>query len=454
MPLFKDTPEKAAVREHDLPLIVAFSREKGRRLRYLGLPGPEMLDVLLWGEYLSDIVAVEDERVSGTISETELVLTAFRNNLVGQLTLLSGDIDSLLTLGVDKNGMQAEYPFDIVNLDYQGGVIHRRQTGTARRVDAIKDLIRRQADSRSDFLLLMTFSCRNDDQNEIAEVLDDILRMESDRVENLDEYMAHLRDARMDWRLKVYVPHMIRLACMTFGYDPAFFSVITYLGGSGHVRLVHFAVRMKWIRRAAGAPPTQSMLEVLTLPMMEVQEGNIIPCSYNIPVSITRLHEAVPEVEPSSELLVALFSRQFEYEVMQYLRRQYQYTEIRPHYRPEFLHGREADVYARKRSDFVDDITICECKLRFNESKMIGVDEIRRFSSLLKLARDYEEERAQAEGKTVRVRGWHVSNAAAATDAAVKQAHEDGIEIWRGELAQNWQVQGDCTISRMTRLSR
>ena len=71
---YQSTPEKDAVRDHfDLPLLQAFSSDKGGKLAYFGLPGEECRDIHAWRDLLSEVAAVE--RKPGNLRKMREVLT-------------------------------------------------------------------------------------------------------------------------------------------------------------------------------------------------------------------------------------------------------------------------------------------------------------------------------------------------------------------------------------------
>lgn len=136
----------------------------------------------------------------------------------------------------------------------------------------------------------------------------------------------------------------------------------------------------------------------------------------------------------------------FETEVESYLRRELQYTHSFCRYKPPYL-GRQIDVFASK-GDQRTTITICECKLRFN-NKPIDYDEIERFSELANTVRKHEGEKAAREGRKVTTYAWLVTNADSAEEGAFVIAKKNKIEIKHAEIPKgrerlikdaSWQV--------------
>jgi len=141
-----------------------------------------------------------------------------------------------------------------------------------------------------------------------------------------------------------------------------------------------------------------------------------------------------------------LASYKFEREVESYLRGEHQYTHSRCNYKPPYL-GKDIDVYASKGERVVT-ITICECRLRFND-RPIEVTEIEKFSKLVSVVRDYERKRATKEGKRVKLHAWFVTNADSIENKAASMAKRNKIDIKHAEVPKgrerllrdtSWQV--------------
>ncbi|MBN1357567.1 hypothetical protein JW988_02250 [Candidatus Bathyarchaeota archaeon] len=130
--------------------------------------------------------------------------------------------------------------------------------------------------------------------------------------------------------------------------------------------------------------------------------------------------------EKTDSYLDNLASYKFEREVESYLRREFQYTYSHCNYKPPYL-GRDIDVYAFKGESVVT-ITICECKLRFN-NQPIDITEIEKFCKLVRAVRDHEKEKGMAEGKRVTLHAWFVTNSDSVEKEAVTMAKRNKIDI-------------------------
>jgi len=158
------------------------------------------------------------------------------------------------------------------------------------------------------------------------------------------------------------------------------------------------------------------------------------------------MHAVQQFQDRTDDYLDNLASYKFEREVESYLRREFQYTYSHCNYKPPYL-GKDIDVYASK-GDPVVTITICECRLRFN-NRPIDVTEIEKFCKLASAVRDHENEKAAREGKRVTLHAWFVTNADSVEKVAATMAKRNKIEIkhakvpkGRERLVKNtsWQV--------------
>jgi hypothetical protein len=150
--------------------------------------------------------------------------------------------------------------------------------------------------------------------------------------------------------------------------------------------------------------------------------------------------------DKTDDYLDNLASYKFEREVESYLRREFQYTYSHCNYKPPYL-GQDIDVYASKGEPVVT-ITICECKLRFND-RPIDVAEIEKFCNLASAVRNHEKEKATREGKRVTLHAWFVTNADSVEKEAATTAKRNKIEIKHAEVPKgrehlvkdtSWQV--------------
>lgn len=291
------TPNKQKVREMDLLLIERYFKARKGDLRYLGLPASSIKDILQWQGYFQHFSAVERGRPGEEYRyQHDLILTAMQHGLAHRLELLRGDMDEILLRGRDDFGNPVLYPFDVVSLDYSGGLIYKNSSGRAKRAESVESLFREQSARNQDFLLLTSCNLDNEDQGEIRAVFNDIERelnkLGVDVTGTIQAYLGHeLEEAR----LKVYVPYLIgRLAARW--YQCEYFKPIYYEGNRG-TRMMHFSMRLKRTTKyIAGRPSRQSLVHILNLPAFHCIDGKPYETDFKIPkVVIEALSQ--PEAE-------------------------------------------------------------------------------------------------------------------------------------------------------------
>jgi hypothetical protein len=271
--VFKTTPSKDLVRDkYDKQIVTEFHEAAGCKLSYFGLPGALMLDVLSWKESLRFFTAVERDDY---LIRHRLLGTAFEKGIDPQLQLLSGDIDDVMANWKDVNGeVPALRSYDIVNLDYEGGIVYKDLQGDSRRMRSIKKFIMRQADEKQDFLMLMTVNTRNKDCKEFENTLDDIEAQLSEYGIDASEIIEWYKAQGYDLKLKVYVPYVFDSIAASHRFMVRYHPPVSYLGSSNR-RMVHFVMQMEYDETRAGRPRTRSLVYVMNIPLLEIRKNTL-----------------------------------------------------------------------------------------------------------------------------------------------------------------------------------
>jgi hypothetical protein len=260
-----------------------FNKRKGT-LRFLGLPASTMMDVLQWQNYFQHITAVErGEPGKEYLYQHDLMLTAMQHGLTGKLDLLRGDMDEILLAGRDGFGNPVSYPFDVVSLDYSGGLVYKNSTGWAKRPESIGCLIEEQAKRNQNFLLFVSCNLNNEDRGEIRAIFVDIERelekLGLDAHNIIQAYMGHELE---EVRLKVYVPCLIGSLSARW-YQCEHFKPIYYEGNRG-TRMMHFST---WLNRTldyvAGRPSRQTLVYILNSSAFHCVDGELQETDFGIP---------------------------------------------------------------------------------------------------------------------------------------------------------------------------
>ncbi len=268
----------------NLKLIKRFYCERKGELRYLGLPAAPLSDILQWGEYFCHFSAVERGKKDEEYKyQHELMLSAMRHGISNKLLLLRGDMDDIFLNNEDEFGNSLVYPYDVVSLDYSGGVIYKDDSGKAKRPDSIAKLMENQAKLNQNFLLIISTNMDNEDQGEIKAVFPDIGRalgkLGIDAERCVKGYQEHELD---EARLKIFVPYLVNRLASRW-YQCEYFKPIFY-EGNRDTHMMNFAV---WLKRTkdfiAGRPSRQSVLNILNLQAFHCVDGELHETNFNIP---------------------------------------------------------------------------------------------------------------------------------------------------------------------------
>jgi len=270
---FTSSKNKDVIRStYDLDLVRSEYEHHKRELTYFGLPGWRMLDVLTWRNYLKSVIAFEEQ----PILAVQMLLTAFQNRIESQLTLFNEEMDSALIRNKLTNGATIPYGFDVVNLDYEGGIVYKDIQGDSKRVKALKALFSGQEALKKDFLLLLTLNVRNNDKGEIDRVAQKILK------DNGIKGSTDIVSKPVAVKYKIYIPFLIQLIAESNRFDCWVHSPIHYSGINNASTLVHFAFTLRFNKNiSAISPSTQTMKQILRLEMFQAREGRILSEAIN-----------------------------------------------------------------------------------------------------------------------------------------------------------------------------
>lgn len=280
------TKNKVKVRELDFILIERSFKQRKGELRYLGLPASTLVELITWNDWFIHFSAIERGK-SGYefLEQHNLMLTALRYSLSEKLLLLRGELDDVLNNNQDQFENPVSYPFDVVSLDYSGGLVYKDPSGKSKRTQSISNLFSRQADHNKDFLLFISTNFDYGDDGEIDRVLQDIDReltkigvLENSTIKSILNNKSKSNEAR----LKVYVLYVIKSLTARW-YKCELYKPIFYLGNR-NTPMAHFAFSIKHNSNyVAGKPNLSDIVEILNLPAFVCKEGELTETNFNIP---------------------------------------------------------------------------------------------------------------------------------------------------------------------------
>jgi hypothetical protein len=288
---FQDTPNKATIRQKwDLPILISYADELGRKLAYFGLPGVETKDLLDWREVLGHRTGVELLHKSGARRQDELraidqlQLSIMLNHLDSDWQLLRGDIEDVILNGYDIDGTPPAlndgdvphrrlYQYDLYNLDFLGGIGYADVRGESKRIRAIRKLFDRQRGH--DFLLLLTINVRDTVGGELSDYLCEVSEDYDDSELGATlHWYAETGRAMKKYKLKAALPICLQEFARNCSFNCFCYPPLAY---SGHnALLVHFVFQLGFVPgRNFPVPRQQRVEELVNLPLVEVEGGGI-----------------------------------------------------------------------------------------------------------------------------------------------------------------------------------
>jgi len=278
------TINKAKVREVDFVHIKRHFKEDKGKLRYMGLPGRNLVELTMWSSFFCHFSAVERGKGdTGYVEQHHLLLTAMQTGLSDRIVLLRGEMDEILLNGKDDYQTPVQYPFDVVSLDYSGGVLYKDKSGKSKRVESISRMLGRQADFDKNFLLFISCNLDYEDHGEIKRVLGDFRReLAKIGIDANTAIQRILNHEKEETRLKIYIPYLIKSLSDAW-YKCDFMKPIYYLGNR-ETSMMHFAF---WLKRtskySAGKLSISDLLEILNLSTLRCHKGKIKETDFGIP---------------------------------------------------------------------------------------------------------------------------------------------------------------------------
>jgi hypothetical protein len=270
---FESTEAKDYIRNiFDYRIISEFKKVyyPDQQLAYFGLPGEQLLDVLSWREFLGRWTGVQ---ISETPQEEEVYNNMVKNAIVNRLERdfqpIKSNIDHLLTFDSEAS-RRIKWPYQIINLDYYGGLVNIRTDGSSQRQEALRNLFIKQLNSS--FLLFLTLNLRDRDNDELI----NLVNHEEEELLDLDligvsECFSAHREFNHAGELKIYVPIFIGLIAQK--HDVQFYPPILYRGTQ---QMIHFAVVCTPYTKSSGGRQfrTSDRIQLINLPLYLLHTGD------------------------------------------------------------------------------------------------------------------------------------------------------------------------------------
>lgn len=300
---FKDTPRKRVIRNQWCKSLVGFVHEKlGYKLIYLGLPGPQALDLAEWIDYIDQVIAFQcrDYPHPSSVHQKRETVQELDDRLrdlerQGKLTTFSlydGYIEEVLLRGRDTIGN----PFNqneivtIYNLDFCNGITVPLEVlddeGNIQKYyksDAIRKLLEIQRDISSKmrskkFIMFLTIHSsfwKEEAKDFLKQTDSEALKKYFAKIDSLN---APQKTVRL---LKAYIFETIKRYFCHSDFTPEFLPAI-YYQGAGLDRqnwLLLFTIIGSFNKQIREAPCFQQPRTFLNQKFLTVSNNSLMPLS-------------------------------------------------------------------------------------------------------------------------------------------------------------------------------
>ncbi len=282
---YTNPPKDLLRREYDAAIIKNKFRDVCDEVVYFGMPGPFMLDVKEWSDYLGFVIAVENKTDLTGVME----MTANSLGLSGKTQILQGDIESVLRNWEDDRGeTPARESFNVVNLDFEGGFLgHSDIVKQDIRTDAIRELFRHQKAGKQSFLLFLTVGfrekCEQEYNQKLIHIGEELAELNLDVHNTISWYLS--RNKR--FKLKVYITYLMDEIGRAYRYLLKTY-LCFYYKGTGGVPMMHFIFDFQYSIQSI-APRRHGLKSLLNAPLYIASNDRVEPSPIQPPPVIGRI---------------------------------------------------------------------------------------------------------------------------------------------------------------------
>lgn len=295
---FKDHPTKCTIRENWCkPILNCVSRELGKKLVYLGLPGIDCLDIRSWLEYLDKIIAFDCgdyendppkvEVVDQNLGKLNETLRNFeRSGRIKDYSIYNGYIEEVVLRGIDnygeffrQNDIVTVYNLDFCNpltvplklIDEKGNVSKHYKLETIRKLLEIERDLQKSREQKKFIMFLTVHS--NFLEKEAKKLVKDVeANLYKEYYKKVQELTGQEKRIRL---LKLYVYYYLKEQFNNLQFIPDFLPPI-YYKGVGNNYLITFTIFGTFFQDPSGrAPFNQKMDTILKNRFVQIKNKDI-----------------------------------------------------------------------------------------------------------------------------------------------------------------------------------
>jgi hypothetical protein len=278
--MFVSNPPKDLLRRDvDAPIIKKKFENNYENVTYFGMPGPEMLDVKEWLDYLGFVIAVDNDLSALGVMN----MTAASLKILDRVQFLRGDVESILVNWQDEDD---EAPlrdsFDVVNLDFVGGIMgFGEDADHDKRVNAIRELLRHQRNETTSFIMFLTIGFREKHMDEydrkLRHIGHELDKLGLDATPTIEWYFSH----PPRHKLKVYVPYIVDEIGRANRFRLDMYKCF-YYKGTNDIPMMHFVFDMEYSVENV-SPERLGLRALLDCPLFIAHQDHVKACPNHPP---------------------------------------------------------------------------------------------------------------------------------------------------------------------------
>lgn len=329
---FKNTIQKEVIRTQWCKSLLKFVHEKlGYKLIYLGLPGPQALDLLEWIDYIDQVIAFQcrDYPNPSSINQSREKVLELEKKLrdferQGKLTtysLYDGYIEEVVLRGRDINGnhLSQNDVVTIYNLDFcnsitvplevkddEGNIQKCYKSDAIRRLLEIQRNISSQTRGKK-FIMFLTVHSRfweEEAKKFVSQTESEPLKKYFLKINSLCEAQKQIR------LLKAYIFDTVKRYFCNYDFTPEFLPVIYYKGAGSVIEnwLLLFTITGTENKGISEAPCFQRTDDFLSQEFLTVYNKSLISLNQEGIVEMNCVQNSVEAFE-NSECYKQLWSK-------------------------------------------------------------------------------------------------------------------------------------------------
>lgn len=302
---FKDHTSKRVIREQWCKPLIKYIHEGLKcKLIYLGLPGPQAIDLLTWIEYIDKVIAFQcrDYPKPSSVSQSKAKVQELEGKLrelerqgkISTFALYDGYMEEVILKGKDTNGnhFNQDDVITIYNLDFCNGITVPLsvvdEKGNSRdyyKSEVIRKLLEFQRDvstktQSKKYVMFLTIHSKfwfKEEERFISQTQDSDIKS---YINTLSKLTGRSKRVRL---LRAYMYQILRSFFCNCDFTPEFLPAIYYQGAGKEQEnwLMHFTIIASLNKQISGiAPSLKNAQDFLNQKFMTIKNNKLTPMEF------------------------------------------------------------------------------------------------------------------------------------------------------------------------------